>query len=75
MLKEYVVIYERGSEEEEAWGAYVPDLPGCVSTGDTLDEAQQNIREAIQLHLEGLKAEGLPIPEPTTQVDKVSVAA
>ena len=75
MVKEYVVIYERGNEGQEAWGAYVPDLPGCVSTGDTLDEAHQNIREAIQLHLEGLKAEGLPIPEPTTQVDKVSVAA
>ncbi len=75
MLKEYVVIFERGAEGEEAWGAYVPDLPGCVSTGDTLDEAQQNITEAIQLHLKGLKAEGLPIPEPTTKVDKVSVAA
>lgn len=75
MMKEYVVIYERGNEGEENWGAYVPDLPGCVSTGETLEEAQSNIREAIQLHLEGLKAEGLPIPEPTTQVDKVSVAA
>jgi predicted RNase H-like HicB family nuclease len=75
MMKEYVVIYERGNDEEENWGAYVPDLPGCVSTGETLQEAQHNIREAIQLHLEGLKAEGLPIPEPTTQADKVSVAA
>jgi predicted RNase H-like HicB family nuclease len=75
MMKEYVVIYERGNEEEENWGAYVPDLPGCISTGESLEEAQRNIREAIQLHLEGLKAEGLPIPEPATQVDKVSVAA
>ena len=75
MLREYVVIYERGDESQEAWGAYVPDLPGCVSTGDTFEDVQHNIREAIQLHLEGLKAEGLPIPEPTTQADKVSVAA
>jgi predicted RNase H-like HicB family nuclease len=75
MLKEYVVIYERGNEGQEAWGAYIPDLPGCVSTGDTLDEVERNIREALQLHLEGLKSEGLPIPEPTTRVDKVSVAA
>jgi predicted RNase H-like HicB family nuclease len=75
MMKEYVVIYERGNESEENWGAYVPDLPGCISTGETLEEAQRNIREAIQLHLEGMKAEGLPIPEPTTQADKVSVAA
>ena len=75
MTKEYVVIYERGQDGEENFGAYVPDLPGCVSTGDTLEEAQRNIREAIQLHLEGLKSEGLPIPEPTTLADKVAVAA
>ena len=75
MTREYVVIYERGQDGEENFGAYVPDLPGCVSTGDTLEEAQHNIREAIQLHLEGLKSEGLPIPEPTTLADKVAVAA
>ena len=74
-MKAYAVIYERGGEGEETWGAYVPDLPGCVSTGTTLEEAQHNIREAIQLHLDGLKAEGLPVPEPTTQVDQVPVAA
>jgi predicted RNase H-like HicB family nuclease len=74
-MKTYAVIYERGDEGEENWGASVPDLPGCISTGETLEEAQRNIREAIQLHLEGLKAEGLPIPEPTTQVDRVSIAA
>ena len=75
MVKEYVVIYERGKENEENWSAYVPDLPGCVSTGETLDELQQHICEAIQLHLEGMKAEGLSIPEPTTKADRVSVAA
>lgn len=72
-MKTYAVIYEKGGAGEEPWGAYVPDLPGCISTGTTLEEAQQNIREAIQLHLEGLKAEGLPIPEPATQVDQVPV--
>ena len=75
MTREYVVIYERGQDGEESFGAYVPDLPGCVSTGDTLEEAQRNIRDTIQLHLEGLKSEGLPIPEPTTIADKVAVAA
>ena len=75
MLREYVVIYERGVEGEEAWGAYVPDLPGCVSTGDTMEDARRNMKEAIHLHLAGLKSEGLPVPEPTTMVDKVSVAA
>ena len=73
-MKAYVVICERGGEGEEDWGASVPDLPGCISTGRTLEETQLNIREAIQLHLEGLRAEGLPIPEPTTQVDRVPVA-
>jgi len=74
-LKEYVVIYEQGSAEEENWGAYVPDLPGCISTGDTLDEVRRNIREAVQLHLEGMAAEGLPVPEPTTQAERGAVAA
>jgi predicted RNase H-like HicB family nuclease len=74
-MKQYAVIYERGAQEEENWGAYVPDLPGCVSTGETLEDVQRNIREAIQLHVEGLKAEGLPVPEPTTQVDRVPIVA
>lgn len=74
-MKEYVVIYEQGEAGEENWGAYVPDLPGCISTGATLEETQRNIRDAIQLHLTGLKAEGLPIPEATTQADRVAVAA
>lgn len=74
-MKEYAVVYERGGEGQENWGAYVPDLPGCITTGETLEEAQRHIREAIQLHLEGLAAEGLEIPEPTTQVERVPVAA
>jgi len=74
-MKEYAVIYERGGEGEENWGAYVPDLPGCITTGETLEEAQHHIREAIQLHLEGLGAEVSPVPEPTTQVERVPIAA
>ncbi|MDD1420904.1 type II toxin-antitoxin system HicB family antitoxin [Dolichospermum sp. ST_sed1] len=64
---EYTVIYERGQTN---WGAYVPDLPGCVSIGDTLAEVQENIKEAIALYLEVLKEDGQPIPEPFTQVGK-----
>ncbi|MBC5794899.1 MULTISPECIES: type II toxin-antitoxin system HicB family antitoxin [unclassified Sphaerospermopsis] len=67
---EYTVIYERG---ETNWGAYVPDLPGCVSIGDTLAEVQENIKEAIELYLEVLKEDGQPIPEPSTEVGKVAV--
>jgi predicted RNase H-like HicB family nuclease len=70
IIIEYTVIYERGQTN---WGAYVPDLPGCVSIGDTLAEVQENIREAIALYLEVLKEDGQPIPEPSTQVGKVAV--
>lgn len=54
---EYVVIYERG---ETNWGAIVPDLPGCVSIGNTFEEVQQNVREAIELYLEVLMERGEP---------------
>jgi predicted RNase H-like HicB family nuclease len=74
-MKDYTVIYERGREDEENWGAYVPDLPGCISTGETLDEVKRNIKEAIELHIAGLKADGDPVPEPTTVAEHVSVAA
>ncbi len=67
---EYAVIYECG---EKNWSAYVPDLPGCVACGDTLQETEELIKEAIELHLEVLKEEGKPIPEPSTIVGKVSV--
>jgi predicted RNase H-like HicB family nuclease len=64
----YAVIFEQG---DTSYGAYVPDLPGCVAVGETLAEVRQLIREAIAFHLEGLKAEGLPIPEPTTLTEYV----
>ena len=71
-MKEYLVIYERGSRN---WSAYVPDLPGCVAAADTREEAGRLIREAIEFHIEGLKEEGLPIPEPTADAERVPVAA
>ena len=55
----YPVIIERG---ERNFSAYVPDLPGCVATGETLEETQQNVRDAIELHLEGMREDGLPVP-------------
>ncbi len=51
--------------------AYVPDLPGCVATGETVEAAEAKIREAIRFHIEGLKADGLPIPAPTSIADYV----
>jgi predicted RNase H-like HicB family nuclease len=68
----YAVVIEKG---EGNYGAYVPDLPGCVATGATVEETEREIQEAIEFHLEGLRADGLPIPEPTSRAAYVEVAA
>ena len=60
-MRKYAVVIERA---ENNYSAYVPNLPGCVSTGATLQEVEENIQEAIEFHLEGMELEGLPIPEP-----------
>ncbi len=72
-MREYTVIHERGADG--GWGAYAPDLPGLGVVGDTLEEAEQLIREGIAIHIDGLKEDGLPIPEPTTIAARVAVAA
>ena len=64
----YVVVYE---QTPTGWSAYVPDLPGCVATGVTREEVERNIREAIAFHLEGMRLEKLPIPEPGTWTETV----
>lgn len=69
---QYTVIIERG---ENSFGAYVPDLPGCVAVGETKQEAKQLIQEAIEFHLEGIQAEGSTIPEPMSSSELVEVAA
>jgi len=66
-----VVIESAGSN----YSAYVPDLPGCIATGASLAEAEAAIREAIALHLDGLREDGLPIPVPSSKVEYVEVAA
>lgn len=71
-VKGYVVIYEHG---ETNWGAIVPDLPGCVSIGDTYQEVQVNVREAIQLYLDFLREKGKPAPQPTMRVGTVLIAS
>lgn len=68
----YAVVIEKGQNN---YSAYVPDLPGCVAVGDTIEETQREIQEAIEFHLEGLRADGLPVPEPTSRVQYVEVAA
>ncbi|MGH2758125.1 MAG: type II toxin-antitoxin system HicB family antitoxin [Actinomycetota bacterium] len=68
----YTVVLEKG---EASWGAHVPDLPGCVAAGDSRDEALTLIREAIQLHIDGLREEGLPVPEPMSESEVIEVGA
>ena len=68
----YMVILEQG---ENGVGAYVPDLPGCVAVGETKEEVLRLIGEAVELHLEGLREEGLPIPEPSSSSEYVEVGS
>ncbi|UHD17433.1 type II toxin-antitoxin system HicB family antitoxin [Thiocapsa bogorovii] len=68
----YAVVIERAGNN---YSAYVPDLPGCVATGRTLEETELEIREAIEFHLAGLREDGLPVPVPESRVDYIEVAA
>ena len=70
-MRDAIVIEHAGSN----FSAYVPDLPGCVATGATLAEIEAAIREAIELHLDGLREDGSPIPPPSSTVEYVEVAA
>jgi predicted RNase H-like HicB family nuclease len=68
----YAIVIER---TDRTFAAYAPDLPGCVATGATLDDVQQRMAEAIAMHVAGLREDGLPVPEPSSQVDYVDIAA
>jgi len=69
---QYLVIVEKGPT---SYGAYVPDLPGCVAAADSRDEVLTLIREAIEMHIEGLREDGQPIPEPSSFSAVVDVKA
>jgi predicted RNase H-like HicB family nuclease len=71
-VKEYTVIIQQAGDN---YSAYVPDLPGCIAAGDTIEETEQLIREAIELHIEGIHEDGEEIPEPTAKIIKISIAA
>ena len=66
----YAVVIEKG---ERNYSAYVPDLPGCVSVGETPEDVKAEIREAIEFHLEGMREDGLPIPAPSSRAEYVEV--
>jgi predicted RNase H-like HicB family nuclease len=68
----YAIVIEKA---ENNYAAYVPDLLGCVATGKTIEETEQQIREAIEIHLRGVREDGLQIPGPSSQVECIEVAA
>ena len=64
----YAVVIEKAAEN---YSAYVPDLPGCIATGPTVDAVEERIREAIRFHIEGLEADGLPVPAPSSLAEYI----
>lgn len=68
----YLIVIE---ETVNGHSAYSPDLPGCVAVGTSVEETERNMRQAVELHLEGLRAEGFEIPRPTTRSSYVEIAA
>jgi predicted RNase H-like HicB family nuclease len=68
----YAIVIEKAQGN---YSAYVPDLPGCVATGDTVEEVEREIREAIEFHLDGLRQDGAEIPQPSSQVEYIEIAA
>lgn len=68
----YLIVIEKS---ETGFSAYSPDLPGCVSTGATVEETERNMREAIEFHIEGLRVEGYEVPTPTSRSSYVEIAA
>ncbi len=71
-MKRHAIVVEKGTT---TYGGYVPDLPGCVAAGATVEETECLLRDAIALHLEGMKEDGIPIPEPSSVVDYVEMEA
>ena len=69
-MKRYAIVIEKAPSN---YAAYVPDLPGCVATGATVEETESLLREAIDIHLEGMREDGLPIPEPASLVEYLEV--
>ena len=64
-----IAIMEKGPK---SWGAYVPDVPGCAAAGESRDEVIQLIKQAIEFHLEGLQAEGAPVPQPRSEIEYIT---
>jgi predicted RNase H-like HicB family nuclease len=70
-MRRYAIVLEKAKNN---YAAYVPDLPGCIATGKTIKTTERRIRDAIQLHVQGLQEDGLPIPKPSSRVEYVEVS-
>jgi predicted RNase H-like HicB family nuclease len=71
-MRRYAIVVEKAKSN---YAAYVPDLPGCVATGATVKETERRLREAIEIHLQGLREDGLSVPKPSSRVDYVEIPA
>jgi predicted RNase H-like HicB family nuclease len=71
-MKRYAIIIAKAGSN---YSAHAPDLPGCIATGPTVEETGRLLREAIELHLEGMREDGLPVPEPSSVVEYVEIPA
>lgn len=71
-MRRYAIVVEKAKSN---YAAYVPDLPGCVATGATVEETERRLLEAMEVHVQGLREDGLPVPEPSSVVDYVEVPA
>jgi predicted RNase H-like HicB family nuclease len=71
-MKEYAVVFEKTSN---GWSAYVPDLPGLGVAGASIEETEQLLRDGIEFHLEGMREDGLQVPEPSTRVMQMTIPA
>lgn len=71
-MKRYAIVVEKAKSN---FAAYVPDLPGCVATGATVKQTERRLREAIEIHIAGLREDGLPVPKPSSHVDYIEIPA
>jgi predicted RNase H-like HicB family nuclease len=71
-MKRYAIVIEKATTN---YAGYVPDLPGCIAMGATIEETESMLREAIELHLEGMREDGIPIPQPASVVEYLEVSA
>ena len=71
-MNRYAIVVEKAKSN---YAGYVPDLPGCVATGRTVKETEKRLRQAIQVHVKGMREDGLPVPKPSSVVDYVEIPA